>query len=103
MTVEDAKRTFLSFEGSFESEHMGHPDFRVKSGIFATTWPDDGDAVLRLPLPLAESLVAQNSASMRLVSRSGGAGWVRIKLAQVEKADFQPLAELAYEACSKKK
>jgi len=36
MDANDFRRIALSLEGAVESSHMGHPDFRVGSRIFAT-------------------------------------------------------------------
>ena len=36
MTAEDFRRIALSLEGAEEGSHMGSPDFRVGSRIFAT-------------------------------------------------------------------
>ena len=36
MNAADFRRIALSFEGAEEGSHMGAPDFRVGSGIFAT-------------------------------------------------------------------
>jgi len=98
MTTEDARAMLTSFEGATESEHHGHPDFRVGGKIFATLWPDEGRTVLRLPMPLAESLAAEPSGPQRIVGRSGGMGWLSIQLADVSAETVRPLAELAYEA-----
>ena len=40
MTAEEFRKLALSFEGSVEASHMGHPDFRVQGKIFATLGPD---------------------------------------------------------------
>src|SRR5688572_14292769 len=78
MTVDEARQTLLSFEHAYDSSHHGHPDFRVKKGIFATLWPEKGTSVLRLPLELAESEAERVPASYRVVSRSGGMGWLSV-------------------------
>jgi hypothetical protein len=41
MTAADFRRIALSFPGTSEASHMGHPDFRVAGKIFATLgYPD---------------------------------------------------------------
>lgn len=42
----DFRRLALSLPETSESEHMGHPDFRVRKKIFATLWPDDETGVV---------------------------------------------------------
>lgn len=97
MTVDDARRLLLSFEGAYEASHHGHPDFRVKKGIFATLWTDKGTCVLRLPMELAEHEAATREGC-KLVSRYGGTGWLSIELAQADSEQFMELAEIAWQA-----
>lgn len=44
MTVEEYRRIALELTEATESEHMNHPDFRIRGKIFATLWPKLGDA-----------------------------------------------------------
>jgi len=97
MTTEDARSIFLSFEGAREGEHMGHPDFRLKKGIFATLWPKKGTAVLRLPLAIGEALLDELPGS-RMASRYGGMAWIEVRLDAMEPDRFAALAELGAEA-----
>jgi hypothetical protein len=97
MTTDDARVVFLEFEGAYESEHMGHPDFRVSMGIFATLWPDKGRAVLRLTLEMAEALAAGLPEMYRVVGRSGGMGWLGVELELADSAEFEDLASKAHE------
>lgn len=41
MCASDFRRIALGMEGAIEGAHMGHPDFRVNSRIFATLHDDD--------------------------------------------------------------
>jgi hypothetical protein len=42
VTVENFREMALGFPGTYESAHMGHPDFRIRGGkIFATLWPKE--------------------------------------------------------------
>ena len=95
MTVDDARRILLEQRDAVESEHHGHPDFRVKNKIFATLRPEEGRSVLRLPLEFAETQEAENAKRSRVVSRSGGMGWLSVELAEWKKTEFRALAELA--------
>jgi hypothetical protein len=98
MTVDEARAVFLGFSEAFESSHHGHPDFRIKQGIFATLWPDQGQSVLRLPNLLAESLVGDEPHRYHIVGRSGEMGWVRVDLAAADPGEFQSLAEVAWQS-----
>jgi hypothetical protein len=40
MTAAQFRKLALSLPEAVESQHMGHPDFRVGGKIFATLWPD---------------------------------------------------------------
>ena len=45
-----ARELALALPEAEERDHRGHPSFRVKSKIFATLWPDEQRAVLKLAL-----------------------------------------------------
>lgn len=49
MTVDEFRRSALSFSGAEERSHMSHPDFRVGGKIFATLgYPDKEWAMVKL-------------------------------------------------------
>jgi hypothetical protein len=49
VTPNNFRRLALALPGSVESSHMGHPDFRVSSRIFATLgYPDNSWAMVKL-------------------------------------------------------
>jgi hypothetical protein len=48
MTESDFRKLALEMPGATESAHMGHPDFRVGGKIFATLWPKEGWAMVKL-------------------------------------------------------
>ena len=97
MTVDAAREVLLSFDEAYESSHHGHPDFRIKKGIFATLWPDKEISVLRLPLELAEAEARDGSDRFRIVGRAGGMGWLACTLDKIAPDEFTPLAEIAWE------
>jgi hypothetical protein len=41
VTAQEFRELALSLPEATESEHMGHPDFRVRGKIFATLGPDE--------------------------------------------------------------
>ena len=48
IAIAAAKKIALSFPGAEEHEHWGRPAFSVKKKIFATLWPVEKRAVLKL-------------------------------------------------------
>jgi hypothetical protein len=97
MTLDDARGVLLSFEGAVESAHHGHPDFRVKNKIFTTLRPEQDRSVLRLPPPLAESFIKiDDEDAYKIVSNSGGCGWLSVRLESIPFEEFHALAEAAY-------
>ena len=95
MTVDQARKIILSQAEAVESEHHGHPDFRVNNKIFATMWPDEKRSVLRLPMEFAESQEKENEDRCKVVSRSGGMGWLSVTLPHWSAKEFRPMVELA--------
>lgn len=57
MNENDFRKLALELPGATESAHMGHPDFRVGGKIFATLWPDDGWAMVKLSPDEQEAFV----------------------------------------------
>lgn len=82
--------------GAEERSHHGHPDFRVGDRIFATLWPAENRAVLRLVLADADGLARAKPDAYRLVSGRNGFGWLSVHLDQVTREVFQPLLEHAW-------
>ncbi len=97
MNVDQARAIALDQPEAVESEHHGHPDFRVGKSIFATLWPTQNRSVLRLPEPFAESLEGQDSELYRIVSRAKGQGWVSVQLENMDAGEFRKLMEIAHE------
>ncbi|PWT91278.1 MAG: hypothetical protein C5B54_05610 [Acidobacteria bacterium] len=48
MKAEEFRTLALSFRGAIESQHMGHPDFRVGGKIFATLGTKNDVAMVKL-------------------------------------------------------
>ena len=48
MTESEFRKLALSLAGTEESEHMGHPDFRVGGKVFATLQPAKGMGMVSL-------------------------------------------------------
>lgn len=96
MTEDEVRKTLLSFGGVTEGSHHGHPDFRVRNKIFATLWPGQSRAVLRLPLELSEGLCSAHPLRHKVVMRSGKWGWLETSLESIEVVEFSDLAATAH-------
>lgn len=57
MTADTFRRLALRLPGASESEHMGHPDFRVGGKVFATLGPDEDWGMVKLTRDMQASLV----------------------------------------------
>ena len=68
-----------------EGAHMGHPDFRVGGKIFATLWPDEERAVMKLPPEMQAVMVEAKPEMFEPVPGSWGRrGSTRINLPNVD-------------------
>jgi hypothetical protein len=62
MTADQFRILALSASDAIESEHMNHPDFRVKGKIFASLgYPDNGWAMVKLTSEQQGQLVKKSS------------------------------------------
>ena len=48
VSLDTAREIALSLPETSESDHWGHPSFRVNKKIFATLWPDERRAMVKL-------------------------------------------------------
>ena len=95
MLAEDFRRLVLDLPGAVESEHNGHPDFRVDGRIFATLgYPDAKWAMVKLRSEQQEALT---SAEPTIFAPAKGAwGKQGSTLLRLERAD-EPTARSAVE------
>jgi hypothetical protein len=86
VTPDEFRRLALAQPEAVESEHMGHPDFRVRKKIFATLWPDDGYGVVMLT-PEQQTVVTQAEPKMftPVPGGWGRRGSTRVVLAAAKK------------------
>jgi hypothetical protein len=86
MLAEDFRRLALDLAGVVESEHNGHPDFRVGGRIFATLgYPDPQWAMVKLRLEQQEMLTSAEPAIFAPVK--GAWGKRGSTLLRLERAD----------------
>lgn len=100
-TAKDLRKFVATLDGAEESEHMGHPDFRVRGKIFATLWPGEEVAVFRLGRDEQHALVL--SAPETFAPVGGIGGWTRGRLAQIPVAQLRELLRSAWTGLSQKK
>ena len=81
---------------------MGHPDFRVNNKIFATLWPDEARAVVKIST--ADQLVLLK-ASPKMFSTNAWSkrGWTNVHLDHIEEKTFRDLVEESWRAVAPKK
>jgi hypothetical protein len=105
MTTEDFRRMALSLPGAIESEHMNHPDFRMKGRIFATLhYPADGWAMVKLPPDQQASFVELQPTAFKPVNGAWGRqGATNVLLKKVKEDSLQGALTLAWQHASRKK
>jgi hypothetical protein len=90
ISVAAARNIILSMPEAEEQEHHGHPDFRVRKKIFATLWPDENRAVIKVPDATAWSHCSQRIFSTNAWSKHG---WTNVHLQYVDPQMFRELVE----------
>ena len=83
MTAAEFRKIALSLAGASESSHMGHPDFRVGSKLFATLgYPDSQFAMVKLtPEQQREFTEAHSDVFAALKGGWGRKGATHVRLA----------------------
>lgn len=85
MTGDEFRKMALSFPETIESEHMGHPDFRVGGKIFATLQPDKDLGMAKLK-PEQQAWFLENAAET-FTPASGSWGERGATMIRLESAD----------------
>jgi hypothetical protein len=85
MLPDDVRALALMLPDVSEGAHMGHPDFRVAGKIFATVWPDEERAVVKLSPEMQAVMVEAEPDVFEPVPGSWGRrGSTRISLPDVD-------------------
>ena len=85
MTPTDFRRIALGLQGVVEGAHMGHPDFRVDSRIFATLHADKLHGMVKLtPDQQRQFIREQPNAFVPENGAWGRAGCTRVVLAAAD-------------------
>ncbi len=99
MVTDTQMREFaLELPEAQEMSHFGHPDFRVKNRIFATLWPAQRYAVLRLTKEDQGAALLSNPQIFTIPPGAGRGGWTRVDLSRVEEGEFRLLLRKAWAA-----
>lgn len=81
MLPDDVRALALLLPDVVEGAHMGHPDFRIGSRIFATLWTDEDRVVVRLAPEMQAAMVEAEPDVFEPVPGSWGArGWTSLDL-----------------------
>jgi hypothetical protein len=77
----------LALPETEEHDHRGHPSFRVRGKIFATLWPQEQRAVLKLAPADQSALVNLDPQTFSPVPGAwGNQGWTNVQLQTAERA-----------------
>jgi hypothetical protein len=82
--------------GTEEGAHHGHPDFRVKKKIFATSSESEDRAALRLTQLEAREVAGANPKTVRLVADREPVSWISVLIADFDAQHFEDLLEEAW-------
>lgn len=74
---------------------MGHPDFRVNGKIFATLWPEEFKAVLKLPIADQAALIQMDPDAFSLNAWSH-IGAIEVHLRHVNATRLRTLVDAAW-------
>lgn len=88
MTVDGFRKLALAFPAAVESSHFCHPDFRVGGRIFATLWPAEGYAMVKLtPAQQGEFVKSDPDVFFPVKGAWGARGATHIRLKSAKKAE----------------
>ena len=83
-----------------ERQHHGHPDFRIRKKIFATLWPSENRAVVKIPDPSIWTHCSSRIFSTNAWSKKYG--WMNVHLEHVSPEMFRELVEDSWFAVAPK-
>jgi hypothetical protein len=102
ISVASARKIILSMPESEELEHHGHPDFRVNNKIFATLWPAEARAVLKIRFNNDSDWVKCSPEALSVIAW-GKQRWTNVNLLHANVEMFRQLVEEAWFAVAPKK
>jgi len=95
VTIRQARKIAMSLPQAEEREHHGHPDFRVNGRIFATLWPDESRAVVKLAIPDQMALVQMDPSTFSLNGWSRQ-GYINVDLKHIDVSRLRTVMESAW-------
>ena len=103
MTGDAFREIALGFDGTVEASHMGHPDFRANSRIFATLRADERTGMVKLtPEQQAEMLRQHPGAFEPSPGGWGRQGCTDVVLKTAKTPAVRAAMLLAYQAVMEK-
>ena len=102
ITIADAREIILSMPEAEEIGHHGHPDFRVHNKIFATLWPAEDRAVVKID-PADQTVLLKSSPKAFSTNAWSKHGWTNVHLQYVDAKLFRDLVADSWRAVAPKK
>ena len=97
MTPDDFRDLALELPEAVESSHMDHPDFRIAGKIFATLWPDEDWAMVKLTPEQQAMFVRTNPGMFQAVKGGWGRrGATRVNLPAAKKNKVREALRFAW-------
>jgi hypothetical protein len=90
VTIKEFRRLALGLPEATEGAHMAHPDSRVRNKIFATIWPDEGWAMVKLT-PGQQELFVESEPGVFVPVKGGWGrrGATHVKLPAAKRASVR--------------
>jgi hypothetical protein len=104
MTADAFRKLALGLPEAVEQSHMCHPDFRVGGKIFATIWPDEDWAMVKLTPALQRQFVELHPKVFEPLKGAWGArGCTQVRLSAATKSVLWPALIAAWRNTAPKK
>ena len=97
-----ARGIALSMPEAEQRQHHGHPDFRVKNKIFATLWPKQCRAVVKLSLAEQKTLL-ESQPDVFSTDAWSHQGWTNVDLQHIAAKHFRDLIENSWRRVAPKR
>ena len=95
VTIRQARKIAMSMPRAEEREHHGHPDYRINGRIFATLWPDESRAVVKLAIADQVALVQMDPSAFSLNAWSRQ-GFTNVDLNHIDVSRLRSVMESAW-------
>lgn len=98
MTADDFRELVLNLEGTVESSHMSHPDFRANGRIFASLTGDERRGTLGLAPDEQQALIQAHPRTFEPANGAWGRqGWTVVNLQQADVGAVRGAVVLAWQ------